>query len=152
MATYTLTPSSTYNHQRFVNDTPMKLLSVVFDGAQAALVKGSAVATTDVYRLMPIPAGAFVLMVTHDVLTAEGGTCTYNVGDGTDPDGWVAGANGNSAATRASSFNGTTTPTFGVGKYYSAADTLDIAIASGTAANVVIKLSVTYILTNQIAI
>ncbi len=133
-----------------VNDTPFKTVSAVFSGADAEAVKGSAVAAADVFELLSIPAGAFVLSVTHKVTTLEGGVCTYHLGDGVDPDGFVASANGN-AATNATSFNGTITPAFGVGKFYAAADTLDLTLATGTAANVVVEISATFALTAPMA-
>ncbi len=136
-----------YNHSQLVNDTPFKTVSAVFDGAEAAAVKGSAIATSDVIELINVPAGAFVLSVTHKVTTVEGGTCTYHIGDDADPDGFVASGNGN-AATNASSFNGTTTPAFGVGKFYAAANTIDLTLATGTAAALVVEVSATFALTD----
>lgn len=151
MATYTNTSrSDKYPHSQMVAPTPFKTVSAVFDGAAAALVKGSALAINDVVELISIPAGAFVLAVTHVVTTVEGGTCTYSIGDGATTAGYVSAANGNTA-TNASSFNATTTPTFGVGKYYAAADTVDVLLASGTAAAVKIAISVTYALTAPLA-
>lgn len=135
-----------YPHSQIVNETPFKTISAEFNGANATLVKGSALAAADVFELINIPAGAFVLSVTHKVVTPEGATCTYHLGDGVDPDGFVASANGN-AATFASSFNGTTTPAFGVGKFYAEADTLDLTLATGTAANVAVEVSVTFAMT-----
>lgn len=138
-----------YPHSQRVNEAPIRTVSGIFDGAAVAAYKGSAVALNDVAQIISIPAGAFVLAVTHQVTTVEGGTCTYDIGDGATVAGYVVAAtsgNGN-AATNLSSFNGTTTPTFGVGKYYPAADTIDVKLISGTAAAVVIKVSATYIQT-----
>lgn len=159
MSTYTLTKTPTtaapfYSHGHMVNDNPVKTVSAVFDGAKAALFKGSAVATADVFELLPIPAGSFVLTVSHQVTTAEGGTCTFDIGDGATAAGYVVAAtngNGNSTSTNSNSFNGTTTPTFGVGKYYSAADTIDLTLVSGTAAAVIVKISVTYVAVSPLA-
>ena len=152
MATYTLTQRPTgYPHSQMENIAAAKVKSVVFSGADAAAVKGSALAVNDVLELLTIPAGSFVISVTHKVTTVEGATCTYSIGDGAGTAGYVSGANGNTT-TDASSFNATTTPTFGVGKYYSAADTIDLLLASGTAANVVIKIAVAYIPTTPLAV
>jgi len=159
MSTYTLTKTPTtvapfYPHAQVVNESPVKTRSAVFDGAKAAAFKGSAIATADVFELLTIPAGSFVLSVTHQVTTAEGGTCTFDIGDGTDDNGYVVAAtngNGNSTATNSNSFNGTTTPAFGVGKYYSAADTIDLTLNTGTAAAVIVKISVTYVAVSPLA-
>jgi len=159
MSTYTLTKTPTtvapfYSHGHMVNDNSVKTVSAVFDGAKATLFKGSAIATADVFELLPIPAGSLVLTVSHQVTTAEGGTCTFDIGDGTDDNGYVVAAtngNGNSTATNSSSFNGTTTPAFGVGKYYSAADTIDLTLNTGTAAAVIVKVSATYIAVTPLA-
>ena len=142
-----------YTHNQHVLDGAARTVSVIFDGAQAALVKGSAMATTDAYELLTIPAGALVLNVAHKVTTVEGGTCTYDIGD-TDVNGYVVAAtsgNGN-AATDLSSFNATATPAYGVGKYYAAADTIDISFPTGTSANVVIEVSATYLITNPVSV
>ena len=159
MTTYTLTKTPTtvaplYPHGHVVAQSPVRTVSAVFDGAKATLFKGSAIATADIFELLPIPAGSFVLTVTHQVTTAEGGTCTFDIGDGTDDNGWVVAAtngNGNSTSTNSNSFNGTTTPAFGVGKYYSAADTIDLTLVSGTAALVIVKISATYIEVTPVA-
>ena len=141
-----------YPHDQIVASYPVKVVSARYDGAALAAYKGSAVATSDVARLITIPAGALVLTVTHVVKTAEGGTCTYGIGDGDSTSGYVAAANGNSTSTNASSFNAdATTPDLGNGKYYAAADTIDVILTSGTAAAVVIDISVVYIETKPLA-
>jgi hypothetical protein len=135
-----------YPHAQFVQDSPVKTVSAIFNGADAAIVKGAAVATSDAFPLISIPAGAFVINVAHKVTTVEGGTCTYTIGDTTNAAGYVAAVSGNTA-TNSQSFNATTTPAYGVGKFYAAANTIDLTLASGTAAAVVVKVSATYILT-----
>ncbi len=90
-------------------------------------------AGTDVLQLIDIPAKTLVLTVVSDVVTAEGGTLTYDVGDGSDPDGFIDGANGNSVGTTASSLALTegapnTITGYSGGKFYAAADTLDMVI------------------------
>ena len=87
----------------------------------------------DTLQLFNIPAKTLVTHMQYDVITAEGGTFTFDLGDGADPDGFIDGANGNSVG------NGVNTLTlveaapptilgYGLGKYYSATDTLDILI------------------------
>ena len=155
MTTYNLTQRpANYPHSQIVAQTPVKTVSARFSGPDATVVKGSALATTNVFELINVPAGAFVISVAHKVITAEGGTCTYEIGDGSDTDGYVVAAtsgNGNTT-TNAQSFNATTTPGYGVGKLYTAADTIDLYLTSGTAATVVIDVSVTYIQTLPLAV
>jgi hypothetical protein len=141
-----------YPHSQEVNEGGgLKVVSAVFNGADATIVKGAAIATSDLFKLINIPAGAYVLTVTHKVTTQEGGTCTYSIGDGTSDnqiDGYVDAAQGlGNAATDATSFNCTTTPPYGKGKYYTAADTIDFVLVDGTATKVVVKVSVVYIQT-----
>lgn len=153
MATVTLTQrqevNGTYPFSQVVNGAgPLVTRTARFSAPHAVLVKGSALALNDVFELLSIPAGAFVLSVAHKVITVEGGTCTYDVGDGTDDNGYVVAAtsgNGNTT-TDLQSFNATTTPAFGVGKFYTAADTIDMKLISGTALNLVLDLTVTYIM------
>jgi hypothetical protein len=136
-----------YPHSQEVCEAgPVKVVSAIFSGPDATTVKGAAIATSDAFPLISIPAGALVLSVTHIVTTAEGATCTYDIGDTTDPNGFVSAGNGNTT-TNATSFNATTTPGYGVGRYYTAANTIDVTLASGTAAVVVVKVSVAYIQT-----
>lgn len=152
MTTYTLTQRPTnYPHSQIVAQTPVRTVSAIFSGPDATTFKGSAIATTNVFELISLPAGAFVLTVSYKVTTVEGGTCTFGLGDGAGTSGYGASIDGN-AATDASSFNGTTSPTYGVGKYYAAADTVDLILTSGTAAAVVVKVTVTYILTAPLAV
>jgi len=83
------------------------------------------VSASDVVQALNIPAGAFVTAVWVYINTAEGGTSTNDIGDGSDPNGWDDAVNFNATA-------GTVTRTtqgtdaYAVGKYYSAADTIDI--------------------------
>lgn len=79
----------------------------------------------EVAQVINVPAGTWVLGVYHKVLTPEGGTMTYDIGDGATVDGYVDGADGN-ASTVGFSFDGTTTEAFGSGKFYATADTIDV--------------------------
>jgi len=54
--------------------------------------------SSDLIQMLRIPANFLVLGVSHRVLTAEGGTSTGTIGDGTDPDGWIASVNNNATA------------------------------------------------------
>lgn len=83
-----------------------------------------------------IPAGSVVLDVVLEVGTAWAGGTKVELGDGTDPDGWIS-------ATQGAVANLTTGATIvaggayaigdaatnrGLGKVYASADTLDVAI------------------------
>jgi len=52
-----------------------------------------------VFQLLDIPAGTKILSVGYEILensagtTGEDSTCTIDIGDGSDPDGWIDGAN-----------------------------------------------------------
>lgn len=151
MATYTLTQRpAKYPHSQMVNDTPVKTVSAVFNGVDATAYKGSALATADVFELISIPAGAFVITVAAKVTTVEGGTCTFDVGDGATVDGYLDGVDGNTSANT-QSFTADTTEAFGAGKLYTSADTIDLKLVTGTAANLVVALSATYIMTTPLA-
>jgi hypothetical protein len=151
MATYDLTqrPSS-YPHSQMVNDTPLKTVSAVFNGTDMTTKKGSAIAVNDIFQLITIPAGAFVLTVAAKVTTVEGGKCTFDIGDGATVDGYLDGVDGNTSANT-QSFTADTTEAFGAGKLYTAADTIDLKLITGTAAAVVVALSATYIMTTPLA-
>jgi hypothetical protein len=106
-------------------------MEVVLDFAAitAARLAAGATALTagDVIEAMPLPAKASVLAVGLDVTTAEGATLTVDVGDGTDPDGYLDGVDGNAVASYAT-LDGATG--YATGRYYGSADTLDVTIVN----------------------
>ena len=113
------------------------MMEVTLDFAAIAAARSAAGATAltsaDVLEALPIPAKTLVLRVGLDVTKAEGGTLTIDVGDGTDPDGYLDGVNANTVASYtnnslvlAEGAPNTVTGYSGVGKYYSAADTIDV--------------------------
>lgn len=77
----------------------------------------------DTIQLFSIPADSVVLAVGAEVVTAEGGTLTIDVGDGDDPDGYLDGSNGNSA-THYTSLD--TSVGYVGGRLYGSADTIDV--------------------------
>ena len=79
------------------------------------------VSNADVVQALKIPAGALVKSVWCECLTAEGATATANIGDATDPDGWDATINLNSAAGVILGDGA-----YAGGKRYASADTLDV--------------------------
>lgn len=111
------------------------LLEVELDWAAIAAARvaagQTAIGAGDGITALRIPAKTLVLAVGLDVTTAEGGTLTVDVGDGADADGWLDGVDGNAVASYASALTlaeGTpnTITGFSEGKYYSAADTIDV--------------------------
>lgn len=82
----------------------------------------------DTMAVLNIPAGTIIHNVVLEVITAEAtGTPTINVGDGTDPNGWVAGA----VTSAAGKFLGAGAYVAAGGKLYTAADTLDLEMPAG---------------------
>lgn len=99
-------------------------------------------ADADVLEVLNIPAGTLVLRAGHKVTTAEGATAAGTLGDGADPDGYVAASNLNSAATQISALaltEGTpnTVTGYSNGKFYAAADTIDYVATNAVDAAVV---------------
>lgn len=116
-----------------------KIISKVYD----AQVNPASAA--DVIQLLPIGAKTFVHKVFVEVIRAEGGTFTFDVGDADDPNGFLATVNGNTTGTSISTLAltegtpNTVTGYFG-GKYYSADDTIDIVLGHNVD-NVKLKVS-----------
>ncbi len=85
---------------------------------------------TEVVPVLQVPAGSLVLFVGAEVVGVEGGTAAGTLGDGDDPDGYLATLNANSAAfyTRGLTLTEGTPNTvtgYSGGKFYAAADTID---------------------------
>lgn len=94
----------------------VSVITGVFDAAKRAL------AAADVAEVLNIPANTFVHKVFYEVLTGDA-TQTLNVGDGVDPDGYVAAAD---VATAGNS--GVGGGALAGGKFYAAADTIDVEV------------------------
>jgi len=95
-------------------------------------------ASTDVAEVITIPAGTLILGVVTKIVTAEStASQTFDVGDGTDPNGWVAAAASDAAAGTYVHGGGAYVIATGTsatkGKLYTAADTLDVLSTSGSA-------------------
>jgi len=123
-------------------------------------------ATSDVYQLFDVPENTLVLAVSWDVTTANGVAATFDIGDGSDPDGYIDGANANAVAAGCSAIaltpttstitydsdgSGTMATTTVVtataftgyteGKYYETTDTIDLTAKAGLT-NLVMKVRV----------
>ncbi len=98
---------------------------------------------SDTLQCINIPAKTFVEQVLVEVITAEGGTLTATVGDGTDPNGWDASVDLNAAVgTVTSGLNGTDAYMANPGKYYSAADTIDLVMSANAGDTAVFAIHV----------
>jgi len=86
----------------------------------------TALAAGDVLEVIKVPANTLVSSVVLNVTTAEGGTLTVDVGDGTDPDGYLDGVNANAAAAYSLAPSAGTPTGYANGKYYTAEDTIDV--------------------------
>ena len=85
----------------------------------------------DELELINVPAGTYVLKVFVHVLNGQADQ-TLDVGDGDDSDGWVDGADVATTGTRAMGAGAYAASTGAlVGKFYSAADTIDLECPSG---------------------
>jgi hypothetical protein len=105
----------------------------VFDAKQQPL------AQNDVAKLLNIPEKTLVLRLHWEVSTVEGATKDFALGDGVTTDGYLTTTTAN---TLASGVSPATTVTYAEGKYYSAADTIDLlAVTSGglTACKISVK-------------
>lgn len=112
-------------------------VEVVLDFAKIAAARAAASATAlasaDVLEVIPIPAKSLVLRVGFDVTVAEGATATVGIGDGAAATGYATAVNLNSVASGVSTLaltEGTpnTVTGYSNGKYYSAADTIDLTL------------------------
>jgi hypothetical protein len=136
MATYTDTlgynkGSAAHN----ANTSAAYCTTVEMDFAAITAARLAAGATAlgagDILQAIPVPAKTYVLKAGIDVTTAEGATQTFDLGDGDDADGYLDGVNGNTVAGYGSTYVLTEgTPNviigYGFGKYYNAADTIDL--------------------------
>lgn len=111
--------------------------------AKSITLDGSA---SDVLQVWDIPVGCCIMKVMIDVTTAEGATCTVDIGDGGDPDGYLDGGNINAVAKVAGAYN----VGYAAGLCYAATDTLDITFTDeATVANAIFDVYV-YAFFNEI--
>lgn len=105
------------------------VLARVIDAALAS----PAYPAADVLQLINVPAATFVQHVLVQVLTAEGGVATGDLGDGADPNGYFDAIDFNSAGDNFMALALTeaapnTVTGYSNGKYYAAADTIDLTL------------------------
>ena len=127
----------------------MNFIERSIDFKQVAAYRASAGLTAlgsgDVYEILELPAKTLVLRVGYDVTTAEGATATVHIGDASDADGFVASANLNSVGSGVSTLALTegapnTITGYSGGKYYSAADTIDLTLNNASIDTAVVRV------------
>ena len=133
----------------------LTLLERTMDFAEIAAYRAgaglTALASGDVYESISLNAKTLVLAAGVDVTRAGTASLTLDVGDGTDPDGYLDGVagdavgsfqSGNNLTLTAGSPNAITgTPyAYGLSKYYTAADTIDLKLVGYVPGNLVCRL------------
>jgi hypothetical protein len=124
MATYTLTAASD-SHPHQTAPYPIEVREVVYDATKRTL------AQNDIAELIAVAAGETILKVDAEVLVVDANAGTAEIGDGADANGYIEAFNDASLAVLLGGpvFTEAAPPTFNgytkVGKYYSAADTID---------------------------
>jgi len=98
----------------------VKVLSQVVDLTDSDF---STLAATDTIEVLSIPAGSIVLSAGYEILTAGTGTGTLSLGDGADPDRYVAAVVQTAAGQKAALATN-------VPHLYTAADTIDLLSAT----------------------
>ncbi len=107
---------------------------------------------SDVIQALSVPKGAFVLHVGVVVNTAEGGTLTATVGDGTDANDWDASVNLDAASgTATGPTSGTDANVLQGGKLYTAADTIDLTMSANAGDTAVFTVFAIYAVIESIA-
>lgn len=133
-------------------DLTDKELGAVHAGARSLVVLSNTIdfnennaAALDVIQALKVGAGDVVLRTVVNVETVEGGTLTFDLGDGDDPNGYMDAVNGNALAITGSALTLTegtpnTVAAYSGGKLYTAADTIDMVLDNAADA-AVIKVS-----------
>lgn len=95
----------------------------------------NATPTGEVIQCVTVPAGHYVINVACEITEAMGLVATATVGDGAGADSWDASINLNATAGTYTVGAGGTDTYVTAGKFYSAADTIDLTctIAAGPA-------------------
>ena len=127
MATWTVTGGGSTGHS--ANAPTVKVYSEIVDFSAFTIT------TNDIVEVIELPANSLVLYAGYDVLTADsaGNSGTLSLGDGADVDAFVAASTATAGieVTRAragDSQGGTTSIGY---RYYAAADTVDLVVATG---------------------
>ena len=84
-------------------------------------------AAADVLQVLNINANTLVLECMSKIVTAEGGTATFDLGDGDDPNGYADAVDANVAGELVQASGAYALETLG-GRLYTAADTIDMTL------------------------
>lgn len=146
--TYGFNKGSASPHVRGLNrltryDVVLDFPDIVVARAAAGV---AALASADVLEVIPVAAKSLVMAVGMDVTTLNTAAATIALGDGSSTAGYLAA----SAIGAVSSFAGvsaltegtpnTFVPAYGLGKYYSAADTIDALFGTAAPAQAVVTV------------
>ena len=85
----------------------------------------TALTSGDILEVIRVPANTLVTNVALNVTTAEGGTLTVDVGDGSNDDGYIDGVNANATAAYITVAG---SDAYEQGRFYTAADTIDVKL------------------------
>jgi hypothetical protein len=152
MTAYTTLPDDTSSSKGSGHSAAGFPSHVVFEGVFDATKR--TLAQNDTLAVIDIPANTLIQGVQWEVEVAEGAARNFAVGDGSDTDGFITTTSANSLASGVSTLAGTVAGGSGdpasdplvvtgysAGKYYSAADTLDVlAVTSGGLTTTKIRL------------
>lgn len=143
MATKLLSLVNADYMQHFEKHGNARVISAIVDFTNAAVT----CAQNDIVEALAISANTFVYGIRAEVLTVEGAARNFAIGDGADTDGYITTQSGNTLAEFHSLLTLTegapnTVTGYSNGKYYAAADTIDIlAVTSGGLTTCKLKVS-----------
>jgi hypothetical protein len=129
--------------------TKVNRVEVELDFAAIAAARSAAGATAlaagDVLEAIPLPAKALVMAVGVDVTTAGTTDLDLDIGDGTDPDGFHDGISVDAVGSFCTALAlaeaaPNTVVGYSNGKYYSAADTIDVKLVGAVPGNLVCRV------------
>ena len=127
MATWTVTGGGSTGHNS--SAPTVKVYSEIVDFSEFTT------AGTDVIQVIELPANSLVLYAGMDVLTADGSgnSNALSLGDGADVDRWISASTPTAGieTTRAQAGDSSLGTTSIGYRYYAAADTIDLVIATG---------------------
>lgn len=129
-----------------VNVSSIKLDFAAIAAARSAAGQ-AAIGAADVLELFTAKAGTWVVAAFVEVVTAEGAAATGQLGDGTDPNGFIetAGLNLNTVGWSSSLITSAFSVATAGGKVYTADDTVDLTIDSASVDVAVAHLSLLHV-------
>lgn len=98
---------------------------------------------SDVVQALAVPAKTFVIDVCTRLVTAEGGTLTATVGDGSGASSWDGSVDLNTTAgtfTQSAAGTDAYATTAAKGKYYATEDTIDLTMSANAGDTAVIEV------------